>query len=93
VSFWLGNLFSGAFVRDEAPRQQRACADAATAQLMALYLGDCSDYQNSPDYLMPARRMVIGREPSQRHKCESCGSREFRPHAGRSVCAYCRSAA
>lgn len=26
-----------------------------------------------------------------RSKCPSCGSREFRQHAGRSVCSYCRS--
>lgn len=28
-----------------------------------------------------------------RHKCDSCGSREFVEHHGQSVCAYCRSGA
>jgi hypothetical protein len=36
-----------------------------------------------PTALPPARR-------SSPSKCPSCGSREWLPHAGKEVCAYCR---
>lgn len=40
-------------------------------------------------YMSP--HSFITRKSAMNDKCPCCGSREFRHHAGRSVCAYCRS--
>lgn len=41
------------------------------------------------EYVSP--HSFITRKGAKTDKCPCCGSREFRQHAGRSVCAYCRS--
>lgn len=47
-----------------------------------------TDAESAIDEAVAASREVAAHLPT---KCESCGSREWRPHDGKEVCAYCRS--
>lgn len=47
-----------------------------------------ADSEDGRSYVM---KCTVAERRTVPLKCPSCGSREWTPHAGKEVCAYCRS--
>ena len=70
-----------------AQEQQRMEYEKAIADKAAMCRGMmlCGFYANGDPLPKPTRLIYT------QSKCPSCGSREWVAHAGKEVCAYCRS--
>jgi hypothetical protein len=85
----MGNAWGASAAMEAAAYQQQSHAQqlANMAGLQnAWFTGAVSNTRPAPTR-GPPRAPLLPRQS----KCPSCGSREWTPHAGKEVCAYCRS--
>jgi len=74
----------------EGPWSSRITAAAAGAAMARMQAEAATARAEQEANLAQVKRLRLRFPSPEAGKCACCGSREFRPHHGRSVCAYCR---